>query len=140
MKELIYTAIFVVLGILLILLLVFMFLPKENAKETSSAATYIPGVYTSSVVLNNNTIEIEAVVDENNINSIRLVNVSEMVTTMFPLIEPSFDDIVAQIYEKQSVEDITYKDDNKYTSILLLNAIDAALDKAKVEIFSEANP
>lgn len=114
-----------------------MFLPKENAKETSSAAIYVPGVYTSSVVLNNSTIEVEAVVDENNINSIRLINTSEMVTTMYPLVEPSFDDIVEQIYEKQSVEDITYKDENKYTSMLLLDAIETALDKAKVEVFSE---
>lgn len=82
----------------------------------------------------------EAIVDESNINSIRLVNKSEMVTTMYPLIEPSFDDIVEQIYEKQSVEDITYKDDNKYTSMLLLDAIDAALDKAKVEVFTEVKP
>ena len=38
----------------------------------------------------------------------------------------------SQIYEKQSLEDITYEDDNKYTSMLLLEAIKSALAKASV--------
>ena len=33
MKELIYTGIFVVLGIILILLLIFMFMPDKDGKE-----------------------------------------------------------------------------------------------------------
>ncbi len=114
-----------------------MFLPKDEAKETISTAAYVPGVYTSSMVLNNNTIEVEVVVDENNINSIRLVNLSEAITTMYPLIEPSFDDIVEQIYEKQSLEDITYEEDKKFTSQMLLEAIETTLGKAKVEVFTE---
>ncbi len=51
-KELIYTGIFAVLGILFIVLLIIMFLPKEEKKETMSAVTqtttnsYVPGVCT----------------------------------------------------------------------------------------------
>ena len=37
MKELIYTGIFVALGILLILLLVYMFAPRKEAKEAPDA-------------------------------------------------------------------------------------------------------
>ena len=53
-KELIYTGIFIVLGILLILLLWYMFSPKEDEKDTTdtsiSTETFAPpqpGVYTS---------------------------------------------------------------------------------------------
>lgn len=135
MKELIYTGIFILLGILFIILLVLMFLPKdkENTATTETAsATYVPGVYTTSLVLNNNTVDIQVVVDENNINSIQLVNLDEAVTTMYPLIEPAFEEIADQIYAGESLENITYADDNKYTSSLLLEAIDASLQKATI--------
>ena len=47
LKELIYTGIFVVLGILFLILMIVMFLPKTAAKETSASANtaaYVPGV------------------------------------------------------------------------------------------------
>lgn len=136
MKELIYTGIFVLLGILFIILLILMFLPKnkENTKTHEAAsATYVPGVYTASLMLNNHAVDIQVVVDENNINSIQLVNLDEAVTTMYPLIEPAFEEIIDQIYEGQSLENITYSDDNKYTSSILLEAIGDSLEKAAVK-------
>ncbi len=133
LKELIYTGIFVVLGILFLILMIIMFLPKGTAKETSAAAgtaTYVPGVYTTSLIINDNVVDVEVTVDENNINDIQIVNLDEAVTTMFPLIEPVFDDLAEKILKTQSLENITYADDNKYTSTVLLNAIKASLQKA----------
>ncbi len=135
-KELIYTGIFAVLGILFIVLLIIMFLPKEEKKETmatvtqTTANTYIPGVYTTSLVLNDNIVEIEVTVDEKNINSIRLINLDEAVATMYPLIQPSFEDLANQIITNQSLEGITYSDESKYTSMILLDAITTSLNKA----------
>ena len=135
-KELIYTGIFAVLGILFIVLLIIMFLPRDEKKETmstvtqTSSNTYIPGVYTTSLILNDNVVEIEVTVDEKNINSIRLINLDEAVTTMYPLIQPSFEDLANQIIANQSLEGITYPDDSKYTSMILLNAITTSLNKA----------
>lgn len=139
-KEVIYTAIFAVLGILLILLLFFMFSPRKTAEKksienkvtTETGSRYIPGVYTSSIVLNNSVIDIEIAVDKNNINSIAIVNLNEAVSVMYPLIKPSFEEITAQIYKNQSLEGISYSDDNKYTSLVLIEAINKALDKAVV--------
>ena len=45
MKEIIYTAIFIGLGILLILLLLVMFRPKKESSAAPASAQYIPGVY-----------------------------------------------------------------------------------------------
>lgn len=135
-KELIYTGIFAVLGILFIVLLIIMFLPKEEKKETMSSVTqtttnsYVPGVYTTSLILNDNVVEIEVTVDEKNINSIRLINLDEAVATMYPLIQPSFEDLANQIITNQSLENITYPDDSKYTSMILLDAIRTSLNKA----------
>lgn len=135
LKELIYTGIFVLFGILFIIMLIIMFVPKKQKTEATvetPAATYVPGIYTTSLVINDNIVDVEVTVDENNINDIRIVNLSEAVTTMFPLIEPAFDDLANQICENQSLQNITYSDDNKYTSMVLLNAIKSSLDKATV--------
>ena len=52
MKEIIYTAIFIGFGILLVMLLFIMFHPKkENSSDSASTASYIPGVYASSLTL-----------------------------------------------------------------------------------------
>ena len=113
-----------------------MFLPREEKPETvptmtqTTSNTYVPGVYTTSLILNDNVVEIEVTVDERNINSIRLVNLDEAVTTMYPLIQPSFEDLANQIISNQSLDGITYSDDSKYTSMILLNAITASLEKA----------
>lgn len=133
LKELIYTGIFAVLGILFIILLIIMFVPKnkeENNAVENPAATYVPGIYTTSLILNDNAVDVEVTVDETNINDIRIVNLDEAVATMFPLLEPSFDDLANQIIKNQSLDNITYADDNKYTSMVLLNAIKTSLAKA----------
>ena len=65
MKELIYTAIFAGLGILLIVLLIIMFLPDKSNKEKtgSTKQIYTPGVYTSQIKLGDTTLNLEVAVD-----------------------------------------------------------------------------
>lgn len=89
------------------------------------------------MVLGSKSIDVEVIVDADTIHSIRLVNLDEAVTTMYPLIEPSFESLVDQIYEQQSLEQITYADETKYTSMVLLNAIQASLEKAEIEQVGE---
>lgn len=131
MKELIYTIIFVVLAIFLISLFVFMF-GQEKEEESTGAMKYTPGKYTSSIVFNDHTIDVEVVVDENRINSISLVNLDESVATMYPLMQPALDHISQQIYEKQTLEGLDYGTENQYTSEVLIDAIKDALEKAQV--------
>ena len=140
MKELIYTGIFAVLGILFIVLLIIMFLPKkdnsiENTTTNTTVSTnsiYLPGVYTTELVLNDQTINVEVIVDKDYISSIRLVNLNEAVTTMYPLLQPTFDSLCEQIYDTQSMENITYQSESKYTSLVLLEAIKNSLGKATI--------
>lgn len=138
MKELIYTAIFAVLGILFVVLLVMMFLPgkeekapdPEESSSVSSASLYIPGIYSTELVLGNQTIDVEVVVDKDSISSIRMVNLNDAVTTMYPQLEPAFESICKQVYELQTLEGVTYSSDSKYTSLVLLEAIQNSLEKA----------
>lgn len=135
MKEIIYTAIFAALGILLIILLVFMFRPdgKKQPADTHAEKQYTPGIYTSTLTLNNTNLEIEVSVDESRINSIRFSNLDESVTTMFPLIQPAIEDIAEQIYKTQSLENITLSEKSPYTSQVILDAIAETVQKAAVD-------
>ncbi|MGF0101440.1 FMN-binding protein [Bariatricus sp. SGI.019] len=130
MKEIIYTLIFAALAVILILLLVFMFLPKYKEAK-SNEAKYMPGVYTSTLSLNNTALEVEVTVDESHINSIRFSNLDESISAMYPLIQPTIEDIAEQIYNNQSLDNIQYSEDNPYTSQMIVNAIEEALKKAE---------
>lgn len=80
-KELIYTALFVCLGIILILLLIFMFAPEEKSTKTS-AGVYTPGVYTSTITLGDNTLDVAVSVDADHITSVSLNHLSDSVSAI----------------------------------------------------------
>ena len=137
MKELIYTAIFAGLGILLVILFFFMFLPGKEKERTAETMKYAAGVYTSSILFQDSTLEVQVIVDENRIQSVSLVNLSETVETMYPLVKSALEEMAEQIIKNQSVERISYNPDNQYTSIMLLNAVEKALEKAKEGVEEE---
>ena len=132
MKEIIYTAIFLGLGILLILLLFIMFRPKKDAPAASDQVHYIPGVYTSSLKLGSQQINLEVAVDSDRINAITMVPLTDSVETMYPLMQPSLDSLASQICSQQSLENLTYPEETRYTSQVLIQAIEQALKKASV--------
>lgn len=101
-----------------------------SRQNKASTATYSPGVYTSSLMLNGTPVDIQVTVDSDNINNIELVNLSESVQTMYPMLTSSFSDIKKAVMENGSTVNVTYDSSNKYTSSLLLGAIQSALDKA----------
>ena len=133
MKEIVYTAVFAALGILLIILLAVMFRPDSGPQDTDADKQYTPGIYTSSLTLNNANLEVEVSVDESHINSIRFSNLDETVTAMFPLIQPAIEDIAEQVYETQSLDGVSLPEDTPYTSQMILDAIKEAVEKAAVK-------
>ena len=130
MKEIIYTGIFLGLAVLLIALCLIMFRPKKD--EETQAASYIPGVYTTSLNLGSQDVNVQVAVDSNAITSISLVPLNEAVTTMYPLMEPALEELSDQIISTQSLENLTYSSQSHYTSTALLGAIERALEKAKI--------
>lgn len=148
LKELIHLGVFVALCLILILLLWVAFRPKEtnspipsgtdtnteNGEEMNSlpntAGIYIPGVYSTALVLGNQTVDMEIVVDHDVITAVRLVNLDEAVATMYPLLEPALEAISSQLYDGIPLDQVSYGEENKYTSQILLNAIQESLSKA----------
>lgn len=132
MKKLIFAGIATGLGILILILLFALLHTRTNdtADGESVDTLYVPGVYTSSVMIDQNALDVQVTVDENHINSISLVNLDETMETMYPLVAPTLEELADQIITNQSVTDITYSKNNQYTSKLLLNAVEDALEKA----------
>lgn len=132
MKELIYTAVFIVLGIVFLLLLIFMFSPdRKTQAEAEIPSRYTAGIYTASMTLGGNPVEIAVTVDEDYISSIHFRQLDETVSAMYPLMEPALESLSEQICESQSLDNISYSEDSQYTSLMLMSAIRTALDKAE---------
>lgn len=131
MKEIIYTLIFALFAILIVGLLISMFFPKT--KRTSSDDLYISGVYSSTVNLNNTPLTVEVAVDSTKITSIRISNLDEELDTLYPLLQPTIEELSSQICLTQSLNDLSVSENNSYTASLLLDAISRALEKAAVQ-------
>lgn len=192
-KELVYTGIFIVLGILLICLLFYMFSPKdkEEKKPAESSSTssvmsdaaqsqtdslevqtdpanpeqiaensqntlpeeaaaeestdealgeateesaplpqtaYEPGVYTTVMSLGGSDLSVTVTVDADRISHVDIANIDETVTAMYPLLPTVLDSINSQISGVGSIDEITYPEEQAYTTILICDAIKRALE------------
>lgn len=154
-KELVYALVLFVISVLIIMTAVSLFVPQTDSKKETkpqreesetgistqsandtadgvSSARYVPGIYTSAIRLGSTNAELQITVDANHINSITLTNLDESVSTLYPLMQPTLDELSAAILETQSLEGISYTDENRYTSMLLMQAIRDTLDKAVI--------
>ena len=108
-KELLYTGIFAALGVLFIILLLMLLLPgkdtdasygtpdspddtaatemPDNVADVSTGAvadtgnTYIPGIYTTELILGSETVNVEVIVNDHAITSLSLADPDETLTT-----------------------------------------------------------
>lgn len=103
----------------------------DNSLEAASANTYIPGIYTTELVLGSETVNVEVIVNDHAITSLSLADPDENLTTMYPLLAPTMDSLSQQICETQDLSQVTYSSESRYTSLVLLEAIKASLEKAK---------
>lgn len=143
MKELVFTLIAAALGILLICFLLFL-VSSDTGTETSapestpsategtpSPSAYVPGLYTTELVLNDRSVNIEVTLSENEITAIELTGLDEDIATMYPLLEPTFASIKDQVLATQSPENISYEPTSKYTSLVILESIKNSIEKAQ---------
>lgn len=164
-KELLYTGIFAALGVLFIILLLMLLLPgkdtdasygtpdspddtaaemPDNVADVSTGAvadtgnTYIPGIYTTELILGSETVNVEVIVSDHAITSVSLADPSETLTTMYPLLESTMESLNDQLCEMQDPEQVTYSAETRYTSLVLLEAVKASLEKAKPKATPEA--
>lgn len=105
--------------------------PAGILQESLPTHAYQPGIYKTELILGGKTIEVEAVLEKDRITSLRLVNIDEAITTMYPLLEPTMEKICQQVYETQSLDQLELDSSAKYTSLVLLEAIRCCLEKGQ---------
>ena len=113
-----------------------MFFGKKDEKvadaSNNQVVEYTAGVYNTSIKLNDNILNLEVVIDQNQISSVRLLNIDESISTMYPVLESSVSKIEQQLVNGVSIDNIEYTSDSKYTQMMLVDAISATLKKAKL--------
>lgn len=150
-KELIYTAILVALIVVFIIIIITMFKRSDTHGSTGDGATktasapmssnpgdgiyethYTPGTYTAPLVLGENTLSVMVTVDDSQITDVSFKQMDEAITTMYPLLESSLEDINTQLHYISSVDDITPSGDSTYTTKLIIDSIKNALKPAVI--------
>ena len=130
LKEIIKTAVFVVLGVLVILLLVYLFIPRNKPEVRSDL--YVPGTYTAEIILHNNPVNVGVEVSEDKILNVTMTNLAETQEVFYPLFQPAMEDLSKAIVESQST-DIAPSMDYPITGQIILDAVNAALAQAMAE-------
>ena len=136
MREVIYTAIFVGLGILLLIILFFMFWPKQGDTEqaanvSAGEAEYQAGVYTKELKMGNATVNLQVTLDENTVKSVEIVPLDESITTMYPLMEPAVATISEQLQAGRDIKEISLTDESQYTQQIVVSAVEEILNTQK---------
>lgn len=146
MKEVIYTGIFIFLGIIFLILLAIMFLPNrtpadsslvntESSSEISSDQSsvsdeYTPGIYSATLEVSGNSLEMQVIIEKSGITDVSFTHLDEAIETMYPLFTPVLEQIASQLKSGVTLDNITYEDSQKYTAAVLLSAIEEVLEKA----------
>lgn len=144
-KELVYSIVLLIVSILIIMVAVSIFVPERQGQtktpipvgttesdETGSASpTYVPGIYTGILQLGSSNVELQMTVDNDHINSITFTNIDDAVATMYPLMQPTLSELSKVIISDQSLENVSYAEENRYTSMLLLQTISDLIEKAR---------
>jgi hypothetical protein len=133
MKDLVRMAVFAVLGLILIILLAFLFIPKGrggNATPNEPTSLYIPGTYTSSIILNGQPVDVYVTVTDTAITEVEMADMDFTQKIFYPLFEPRMADLVSEVLYFQTA-DITPSTDHPVTTGILHQAISAALSQAQ---------
>ena len=145
MKEVVYTAVFVGLGILLLIVLFFMFGRQNSPKSESTQsnisnesstykndAVYRAGIYESQFVIGENTINLEVALDEEQVKSVKVKNLDESVETMYPLMKSAVKDVSKQLSSGVSIDEVVLSKNSMYTEKLVLDSVKTVLDEQKL--------
>ncbi len=146
MREVIYTGIFIFLGLIFLILLAVMFLPRQSASTSSSPAAegttesvadhnassskYMPGIYTAALEVSGSNLEMQVIVEQTGITDVSFTQLDETIETMYPLFTPVLESIALQLQSGVDLKAITYEESQKYTANVLLKALEEVLETA----------
>ncbi|NLK21124.1 MAG: hypothetical protein GX308_03325 [Epulopiscium sp.] len=124
LKEVIYTSLFAIVGLILLLILIFKFIPQKR----QSSALYEAGIYTVPIELEYANFDISVTIEKDKITSVELINFDEDMAMMYPLMEPTMAYLNKEITKKQML-DVGSPKESPETAKFLLEGIKEALNK-----------
>jgi len=129
LKQIIRMGIFVLIGLVILIMLITFLTPRRNNQST---ALFVPGTYTSQIILHNRPVLVEVTVTRDQIVSVELTNMLESQEVFYPLFRPTMDELSREIVRYQSTGAVTVADSAPVTGKILIDAVDAALAKATI--------
>ncbi len=126
LRELLKNLLLAIIGIVIIVFIISFFTDDNDKNEIS----YVPGTYTSSILVDDNLINIEVALSENKIEDISLKHLSEATPVFYPLFEDVGEDLFSEIKKKQDLN-VDIKEGTEVTSELLIDGVKTCLEKAK---------
>ena len=129
MKDIIRTGIFALIGIILLIVLIWAVVPRGGPAGEAAFGTFLPGTYTSYIIIHNQPISVSVTVDEDSIIYIALSEMAETQEVFYPLIRPTMAVLSQQVIDRQSTN-IEAPVHAAMTSRILLDAINNALMQA----------
>lgn len=126
-KELVKTAIFAVLGVIILVGLITFFL---NMGKEEARGVYRDGTYYGSMKLGEETARVAVTIREGEIAKIALEDTAEAVAAFYPLLEPTAAEVGQEVVESQSLT-VAVDAEAAHSAQLVLNAIAEGLEQAK---------
>ena len=130
LREIIKRTVLIAIGLGIILLIIFLFMPKNAEEEHDSVFLYNPGTYFAEIILHNNPLQVAVTVTENEIVSIVLDELNEIQATFYPLFQPTMEMLAREILHNQTL-DIQRSQNTAMTEEILITAIRSALERAE---------
>ncbi len=127
MRQIVKAGLLALGGLVVILMLIYMFLPKN--KTVSAIYPYVPGTYTSRIVLHSRPVEVKVDVSETKILSVSMTDLGETQEVFYPLFGKAMEEISGEVIRLQSAQ-IAPSADYPITSGILIEAVQTALEKA----------
>ena len=126
-KELVKTAVFAVLGFIIIVGLITFFLNMGKDEDTG---IYRDGTYYGEMNVGQETAEIAVTVEDGEIAAIFMEDPGEAVAAFYPLLETAAEEVGREVVATQSLT-IEVDPENAHSAQLVLNAIAEGLEQAK---------
>ena len=127
MKELVKTAVFAVLGVVILAGLIYFFL---HLGDDSGESAYRDGTYYAEMELGGETAAVAVTVENGKIADIALSEQSDSVAVFYPLLETAVEEVSREVTKNQSLT-IEVSPQNAHSSQLVLDAVAEGLEKAK---------
>lgn len=128
MRELLKTAVFVVLGVIILVGLITFFLRMGAGEETGQ---YRDGTYEAAVQLGTEQAVVSVEINDGKIAQVTMQEMAESVAVMYPMVESTMDEIAAQVIQNQSAQQVDVSSQQTYSAQVLLDAVAQCLAQAE---------